>query len=60
LFAAQRYIELNLVRAAMVDDPAHYRWTSYRANALGPADPRLTAHLLYRALGASDKDRQVA
>lgn len=25
LFACQRYIELNPVRAAMVDDPAHYR-----------------------------------
>jgi hypothetical protein len=27
-----RYIEMNPVRAALVDDPAHYRWTSYRAN----------------------------
>ena len=25
LLACQRYIELNPVRAAMVDDPAHYR-----------------------------------
>jgi putative transposase len=31
LLACQRYIELNPVRAAMVDDPAHYRWTSYRS-----------------------------
>jgi REP-associated tyrosine transposase len=60
LFATQRYIELNPLRAAMVDDPAHYRWTSYRANALGQADPRLTTHPLYLALGTSDKDRQVA
>ena len=30
LLSCQRYIELNPVRAAMVDDPAHYRWTSYR------------------------------
>ena len=35
LLSCQRYIELNPVRAAMVDDPAHYRWTSYRHNALG-------------------------
>jgi putative transposase len=28
LLACQRYIELNPVRAAMVEDPAHYRWTS--------------------------------
>ena len=33
LLACQRYIELNPVRAAMVEDPAHYRWTSYRSNA---------------------------
>ena len=60
LLIAHRYIELNPVRAAMVDDPAHYRWTSYRANALGQADRRLTPHPLYLALAAADKDRQAA
>jgi putative transposase len=60
LLACQRYIELNPVRAAIVDDPAHYRWTSYRANALGAADSRITPHALYRELGASDKERQIA
>jgi putative transposase len=60
LLACQRYIELNPVRAAMVDDPAHYRWSSYRANALGRADARLTPHGLYLALGRNDKDRQAA
>ena len=59
LLACQRYIELNPVRAAMVDDPAHYRWTSYRANALGQPDARLTPHSLYRALGSDDRERQV-
>jgi putative transposase len=28
LLLCQRYIELNPVRPAMVDDPAHYRWSS--------------------------------
>jgi putative transposase len=60
LLACQRYIELNPVRAAMVEDPAYYRWSSYRANALGQADARLTAHALYRALGQSDRQRQSA
>jgi putative transposase len=41
LLACQRNIELNPVRAAMVDDPAHHRWTSYRQNALGQAHPYL-------------------
>jgi REP-associated tyrosine transposase len=60
LLACQRYIELNPVRAAMVEDPGHYRWTSYRANALGQADACLTRHALYRALGQDDKARQAA
>ena len=41
LLTCQRYIELNPVRAAMVDDPAHYRWTSHRHNALGLTDSRI-------------------
>jgi putative transposase len=45
LLTCQRYIELNPVRAAMVDDPAHYRWTSYRANGLGQADTRLNPRI---------------
>ena len=60
LLACQRYIELNPMRAAMVEDPAHYRWTSYRANALGQPDARLTPHPLYLSLGRSDKHRQAA
>ena len=35
LLLCQRYIELNPVRAAMVDDPAHYRWSSYGAKLWG-------------------------
>jgi putative transposase len=58
LLSCQRYIELNPVRAAMVDDPGHYRWTSYRANALGQPDARLTPHPVYRALGRDDRERQ--
>ena len=60
LLSAQRSIELNPVRAAMVADPAHYRWTSYRNNALGQADARLTPDPLYLALGRTDKERQAA
>ena len=60
LFSCMRYIELNPVRAAMVDDPAHYRWTSYRANALGQADTLLKPHPLYISLGTTGKARQRA
>ena len=60
LLTCQRYIELNPVRAAMVDDPAHYRWTSYRHNALGLTDSRIAPHVLYQALGQTRKSRQTA
>ncbi len=60
LLACQRYIELNPVRANMVDDPAHYRWTSYRSNALGQTSAILTPHELYQTLGTTDLERQSA
>ena len=60
LMLCQRYIELNPVRAAMVDDPAHYRWSSYRANGLGQADPLLTPHPVYLALGSKEPERLAA
>ncbi|MCF8198071.1 MAG: hypothetical protein K9J42_04850 [Sulfuritalea sp.] len=34
----QRYFELNPVRAAMVEHPAEYPWSSYRVNARGNPD----------------------
>jgi len=54
-----RYIVLNPVRAATMDEPAHSRWT-YRANALGQFSPLLSPHPVYLALGASDNARRVA
>ena len=36
--ACCRYIELNPVRARMVDHPRQYRWSSYRAHAEGKDD----------------------
>jgi putative transposase len=59
LLACQRYIELNPVRAAMID-AAHYRWTSYRANGRGPPDALLSPHSPYRALEHDDNARQAA
>jgi putative transposase len=60
LLRCQRYIELNPVRASMVDDPADYRWSSYRANGLGQADALLTAHPVYGELGREIADRLAA
>jgi len=58
--SCQRYIELNPVRAAIVEDPAQYRWTSYRANALGQVESRLMPHILYQSLGQNEAERQSA
>ena len=55
-----RYIELNPVRAAMVEDPAHYRWTSYRANALGQVSSLLSPHPVYLAFSSDFKYEIIA
>lgn len=60
VLACMRYIELNPVRAGLVRHPAHYRWSSYRANALGEADALLTPHALYCALGRTPEERRAA
>jgi putative transposase len=58
LMACQRYIELNPVRAGMVDSPERYRWSSYNGNAGYQDDPLLTPHLLYQGLGSNEAERQ--
>jgi putative transposase len=55
-----RYIELNPVRASMVDHPAEYPWSSYRGNALDMDIGLLTTHSCYEALGIDDNERQNA
>jgi len=44
----------------MVADPAEYRWSSYRCNALGRTDKLITPHPQYLALGADAGLRQSA
>jgi putative transposase len=60
LLRCYRYIELNPVRAAMTASPADYPWSSHAAHALGRADPLLTPHPQYLALGADAPMRQAA
>lgn len=60
LLACMRYIELNPVRAQIAAHAADYRWSSYRANALGYLDPIVTPHPLYYALGRSPETRRAA
>ena len=57
LLTCYRYIELNPVRANMVERPGDYRWSSYGANAAAASNPVVAPHPLYLALGNDNKQR---
>jgi len=60
VLACYRYIELNPVRARMVDHPRDYPWSSHRVNAEGVASPLITAHPQFLALGDDPATRRAA
>ena len=60
LLTCQRYIELNPVRAEMVEHPGEYRWSSYGTNARGENSAVVTRHPLYLLLGKTEQERQAA
>ena len=53
-----RYIELNPVRANMVEKPECYNWSSYHANALGHFNELITYHQCFMMLGQTNLERQ--
>jgi putative transposase len=54
------YIDLNPVRADMVEQPLDYRWSSH-SQYVGPRSDRLVApHALYWALGNTPFSREAA
>ena len=53
-----RYIELNPVRAGMVNDPGDYQWSSYRVHGFGLRTRMWSPHANYLALGHDVKARQ--
>ena len=58
LLTCMRYIELNPIRAGMVEHPADYRWSSYGANALGQRDELVSPHPIFLRLAPSSEQRQ--
>ena len=60
LLTCYRYIELNPVRANMVDHPSAYPWSSYGYNGLGQTDLVVTPHQEYLRLGTESEERQLA
>jgi len=55
-----RYVELNPVRAGIVEAPGTYRWSSYLHHGLGTHDDLVAEHPLYLGLGTSPEARQQA
>ncbi|MBC8007383.1 MAG: transposase [Prolixibacteraceae bacterium] len=60
LLKCMRYIELNPVRAGMVEQPGDFKWSSFRHNGLGRLDRMVTEHGIYSALGPDPEARQQA
>jgi putative transposase len=61
LLTCMCYVERNPVRARLVARPQDYRWSSFRANALGgDCGVSLTPHPIYLELGSTDEARQAA
>ena len=56
--ACLQYIELNPVRAGMVNDPGDYYWSSYRSHAFGAHAKMWSAHPNYLSLGKCAVARQ--
>ncbi len=57
LLACYRYIEMNPVRAGMVDRPGDYPWSSYRTNAEGAPSDFIVPHPLYLGLAPKSDER---
>lgn len=60
LLACCRYIELNPLRAGLVNDPKDYLWSGYNRKVEGTVDKVLDLDSNYRALGNTQKERQSA
>jgi putative transposase len=58
--ACYRYIELNPVRAAMVEHPSAYRWSSHEANTRAGLHSFVRPHPSFVALATEDERRTAA
>jgi len=60
LLVLYRYIELNPVRAGMVEHPSEYPWSSFHHNAMHKKIQLVVPHTLYQSLGADKGSRRTA
>lgn len=59
LLACSRYIELNPVRAKIVEDPRNYPWSSFGFRAEGKSDTLLDEDSVYLSLGKTKREREL-
>jgi len=57
LLSCMRYIELNPVRAKMVQTAGEYHWSSYLCNAHNVPSLLVSRHRLFEALGCDEESR---
>jgi len=57
LLTCMRYIEMNPVRANMVEHPVDYRWSSYHCNGNNQYNKFVTEHEIYKSLGREPEVR---
>jgi putative transposase len=60
LLACMRYIDLNPVRAGLVEEASAYRWSSCGHYFGLRVDPVVDEHMVYWALGNTPFERQLA
>ena len=60
LLTCYRYIELNPVRAGLVQHPQDYDWSSYRSNTQTTPRGMITPHAEFLRLGPTDAERKRA
>jgi len=58
LLACGSYVELNPVRAKIVEDPKNYKWSSYNAYAYGKKDKIVDEHSIYKELSKDVSERR--
>jgi putative transposase len=58
LHACGSYVELNPVRAGMVQEPKEYLWSSYRENAYRKKDYLVDEHIIYENLSSDENVRK--
>ena len=58
LLACGSYVDLNPVRAKIVEDPKEYQWSSYKTYAYGRKDSITDKHSIYEELSRDESERR--